>query len=217
MNKKIMNMMILGLAIVTIGGCGTANRNYEEGATQPLEPPVSSPAISPSPSVIPKGQSNVPELQLLAEAQEGDFVLQLASNKSEYLSSEPVELQIRMKYTGELPEATISHSASAFSFLITETTRDIGIGYAMNQPLIHTTLKQGEWLEETYVKTGGYSDTDPDKEFIKQFLQGKAFPQGIYSIIGQADFTFYAGKPESEETKKTEFHFKTKAIEIVVN
>lgn len=230
MNTKIVKIAYIGLAII-VSGCGTSNEDDLKGKlqtseqsqqsqqspqSQPSKQAPTEPTPSPSPSVIPKGQTLLPEEQLLSEAQEGDFILQLVADRKIYKPDEAVDLTIRMKYVGELPKVNISHSASAFSFLITETTRDIGIGYVMNQPLIHTQLTKGEWLEESYTKTGGYGDTDPHKEFIKQFLQGKAFPEGSYEIIGQADFIFYQGEPEQPETKEVKMHFQTKPIQIDV-
>jgi hypothetical protein len=221
MIKNTIRIATVGLALL-VSGCGTAGTSGTHGTplhteqSQPAHSAQASPQASPSPSAIPKGQSLVPKEQLLSEEREGDFVLQVMADKSSYSQSDPVKLIIRMKYVGERSEVNISHAASAFSFLIMETTRDIGIGYMMNQPLIHKVLKQGEWLEESYIKTGGYSDSDPDKAFIQQFLQGEAFPEGTYRIIGQADFTFYQGEPDQPDTKEMDIHFQTKPIEIVV-
>lgn len=226
MIKNTVKISYLGLAIF-VSGCGTTNVEESQGTpppsdrtelSQPSQSPVPSETAptSPSPTVIPKGQTLLPKEQVLSEAQEGDFILQLTADKAEYGLDEPVKLKLRMKYVGELPKVTISHAASAFSFLITETTRDIGIGYVMNQPLIHTQLTKGEWLEETYTKTGGYGDTDPHKEFIKLFLQGEAFPEGSYIIVGQANFNFYQGEPDKPETKEIDYHVQTKPIQIAV-
>ncbi|WP_373229467.1 hypothetical protein [Cohnella sp.] len=221
MIKNSIKIAYIGLAVF-VSGCGTANMDELQGATQQseqsqtLQPTQLSPKVSPSPTVIPKGQSFLPDGHLISEEQEGDFVLQIVADKSDYTIDEPVKLKARLKYVGELPEVNISHAASAFSFLITETTHDIGIGYVMNQPLIHTQLKKGEWLEETYTKTGGYGETDPHKEFIMKFLHGEAFPEGAYNIVGQADFTFYQGEPEQPETKEMDIHFSTKPIHIEV-
>lgn len=198
MNKNWIKIAYISLGIF-VSGCSSS-----------LEEPSREPSIQ---SPISKGQSMG---QLLTEAKEGDFVLQIVADKRTYGYNEPVKIKARLKYVGELSEVDISHAASAFSFFITETTRDIGIGYIMNQPLIHTQLKKGEWLEESYTKTGGYGETDPHREFIKQFVQDEAFPIGEYDIVGQASFTFYQSDPEKPETKEVAIHFQTKPIQIKV-
>jgi hypothetical protein len=189
------------LLVLLVSGCGTAKLSEEQGSMQ--QSPLA------SPTQLSKGQ-------LITEIQDGDFILQLETEKSEYGLNEPVELIVRLKYVGELPEVNISHAASPFSFLITETSRDIGIGYVMDQPLIHTNLKKGVWLEESYTKTGGYGDSDPNKDFIEQFLKGKTFPKGVYSIAAHADFTLYQGEPEQPDTKEIDIRFQTEPIQIDV-
>lgn len=156
--------------LLLASGCGQADR--EERQAQPIVSPV---------QATDGGKTK-------ASAQAEDFVLELLTHKAEYASGEAVDLTARLKYDGEHKAIEIQHAASPLSFHIRETTRDIEIMYVMNQPLISTKLKKGIWFEEPYEKTGGYGDSDPNKAFIKAFLQGKAFPTGTYEISASASF-----------------------------
>lgn len=53
-----------------------------------------------------------------------------------------------------------------FFFLLKEKIRGYEIDYAMNDPLIITTLKKEEPLREKYSFAGGYSDND-EQEYIR--------------------------------------------------
>jgi hypothetical protein len=86
----------------------------------------------------------------------------------------------------------------------------------MNQPLIETVLKKDVWIEETYVKTGGYGDNDPNKEFIKQFLSGETFPAGEYSIYAGADFYTLKEGSSEPDSEQEDYRFHTDALEIPV-
>jgi len=194
---------IVAMVVVSVllSGCNSAPKAASKG---------------PNDAPLQASESPLPEGTLVAEAQEGDFVLQLVLEKDAYTTEEPVVLKARLKYVGEQAEVHISHAASPFLFLVKELTRDIDIGYVMAQPLIQKQLKQGEWLEETYTKNGGYGDSDPHKEFLKQFLNGKTFPDGKYSIAAMADLTLYDGKPDAPGTKETDFRFQTEPLLIEV-
>jgi len=195
-----MRKIVVLLAILSIlaSGCSTGKSDKEtEASGQPVETPLK-------------------EGTLLTETREGDFVLQLETEKAIYGSDEPVRLVARLKYDGPLDEVTIGHAASPISFPMKETTRNINLPYPMPMPLIRTTLKQGEWFEEAYSKAGGYGENDPDKEFMKQFLQGKAFPAGSYTVSASADFELYDGEPDQPGTTDIRFGFATKLLRIEV-
>jgi len=191
-------IVILGAVALLIGGCGS-----REGGE------AAQPDVSQTEAPLAAGT-------LLAEAREGDFVLQLETEKARYRKGEPVKLKARLKYDGPLPEVTIGHAFSPISFPIRETTRGIEIAYPMPMPLIRTTLKQGEWFEEAYSKAGGYGDQDPDKDFMKQFLSGEGFPEGRYEIAASAGFELYEGEPDAPGTKEVDYGIHTEKIRIDV-
>lgn len=134
-----------------------------------------------------------------ASSTEGDFIYRLVSEKEEYESGGPVELYAELEYIGDQETIDIFHSASPFHFPMEEKTRDYEIHYAMNEPLITTTLTKGEPLREQYAGSGGYSDQEDDAyiEFT-QNIMNKQFPEGYYVVEGYADF--YTETPDKGQT-----------------
>ena len=55
-----------------------------------------------------------------------------------------------LTYVGELDSIDIYHAASPFYFPLEERTRGIEVDYAMDEPLIVTTLEKGEPLRQKY-------------------------------------------------------------------
>ncbi|AST92499.1 hypothetical protein BC6307_14960 [Sutcliffiella cohnii] len=136
-----------------------------------------------------------------AEIMEGDFVYRLYSKERVYEPNEEIQVYGEIEYVGEEEEVVIYHAASPFYFIITEEVRGYEIDYAMDTPLIGTTLKRGEPLVEPYRKSGGYSDQSEKEfvEFIKEFLHKEGFPSGFYTINGFTDFYVEKGNHIKEE------------------
>ncbi|MEZ7170738.1 hypothetical protein [Sporosarcina sp. OR05] len=124
-----------------------------------------------------------------AEMQADDFVYKLYTEKETYNEFEETAIYAELTYVGDQESIVISHAASPFYFPIKELTRNYEIDYAMNEPLIHTTLKKGVPLKVKYEFAGGYSDEDEaaKREFI-QTIVDKGFPTGKYVVSGSAQF-----------------------------
>lgn len=140
-----------------------------------------------------------------AEVTKDDFVYRLITEKVIYKDKETVLVHAELEYIGEHDSITIYHAASPFYFDITEKTRGYEIEYAMNEPLLSTTIKKGEPYREEYVKSGGFSEQDPPDyvSFMKQFFEEDGFPNGQYEINGSARFYI-------EENEKQEYTIEAK-------
>lgn len=139
-----------------------------------------------------------------ASIQEDDFIYRLYTEKDVYGEYGEVAIFAELTYVGEQESIDIYHAASPFYFPIQERTRNYSIDYAMNEPLLTTTLQKGKPLQERYRFAGGYSDQD-DKayaEFIQTIME-KGFPIGEYTIHGTARF-FTAFPEEASESQTFE-------------
>lgn len=141
------------------------------------------------------------------EVAKGVFVYRLVTKMGEYQENEPVKVYAELEYIGEKDEITIFHAASPFYFPIKEKVRSYDIGYSMDEPLLRTTLKQGEPLREEYVKSGGYSEQNEEEyvAFMKNFFEIDGFPIGHYVVDGFADFYIETGENGEE---KEDFRIK---------
>lgn len=124
-----------------------------------------------------------------SETQMGDFIYRISSEQGQYHKGDAITINAELEYVGQLAQVNISHAASPFYFSMKETTRNYDIPYAMDQPLIVTTLVKGEPLRATYHGSGGYSEEDSEdyKNFMKQLMSGN-FPEGFYIVNGSAQF-----------------------------
>ena len=98
------------------------------------------------------------------EVKEGDFVYRIFTEKDVYDEFGDLAIFAELTYVGDLESIDIYHAESAFHFPLVERTREFDVGYAMNEPLLTTTLKKDEPFRQKYSFAGGYSDQD-SKEF----------------------------------------------------
>lgn len=145
-------------------------------------------ACVPTEKDEPNNVSTLPPA--IAEIQEGDFIYKLSTEKDVYDTFGGTAIFAELTYVGEMESIDIYHAASPFYFPLEERTRGIEVDYAMNEPLIVTTLKKDEPFQQRYNFAGGYSDQDEEQyvEFVKTVMN-KGFPEGEYIIHGSAEFT----------------------------
>lgn len=135
---------------------------------------------------------------LFVEIQEGDFVLRIESEKSSYRTDEEINLQAMLKYVGNKPSENIYHAASPFYLSVTNRTHNLSSLIFMNQPLITTKLKKGEWFAEDYpvpyeLYLVDSLDLPPDKW---EHVQIDHYPKGEYTFNASANFI-----PDQSRTK----------------
>lgn len=141
-----------------------------------------------------------------ATTTEGDFDYRLYTEQESYSEHTNPAVFAELTYIGEEESIDIYHAASPFYFPMKERARGFDIDYAMNEPLLMTTLKKDEPFRQKYSFAGGYSDND-EKDYVNfvQDLIDNGFPEGDYVIDGLADF--YTKDP-SEATVDEKFKLK---------
>lgn len=162
----------------------------------------------------PQLEDNQPVSEIRKEITEGDFIYRLVSEKEEYVENGPVGIYAELEYIGDKEEINIYHAASPFFFPMVEKTRDFEIDYAMNEPLLRTTLVKGEPLREDYIASGGYSLEDEEEyiSFVKSIVKSE-FPAGEYVVDGAAVFYIITNEETDEKIEyniKTQIEFKVK-------
>ena len=190
---KTFRTILIALFIV-VAGCSNAKPGPDDQREKPN--------ASAIPSVI------------RAEKQQDDFVYRLIADKEAYVEGDTVTIYAELEYVGEKEQIDIYHAASPFYFPLVEKTRHYSIPYAMNEPLIQTTLIKGEPLREEYKRSGGYSSSDDAKyiQFMIDFVD-KGFAAGTYEMDGSAQFYI---EQEGNPDKKTTYNLKGK-INFIVN
>src|SRR5690554_6909582 len=82
--------------------------------------------------------------------EENDFIYHLYTEKDVYDEFGDLAIFAELTYVGEEESIDIYHAASPFQFPLEENTRGYEFDYAMNSPLIVTTLLRDEPLRENY-------------------------------------------------------------------
>lgn len=163
-------MMLLITAFITLTGC--------QQTVEDSPPPAKKQLPSAGEGLI-----------ISSSFETEDFIYRLSSNGGVYEHDEEIIIEAELEYIGSQPQIEISHAASPFYFPMIETTRNYEITYAMNEPLIHTTLIKGVPLKERFIGGGGYSEEDDEDfiQFMKEFMSGD-FPDGTYTVQGMTQF-----------------------------
>lgn len=176
MMKKRFFVFILAIVMSTVVACGT-KEDGETGKNNDTDAP------------LPPAE---------VEVKEGEFIYRLFSEKDVYEVNSDLAIFAELTYVGEEESINIYHAASPFYFPLEERTRGIEIGYAMNDPLITTTLKKGKPFRQKYSFAGGYSEKDKKEyvDFVKTIISN-GFPEGEYIIHGNAQF--FTGTPGEKE------------------
>lgn len=176
-----MRKFIFLLALIfTLTACGTKTNTASGNPQQ-------------SPGALPPPDS---------EIREEDFVYRLFTEKDVYDTFGGTAIFAELTYIGNQTSIDIYHSASPFYFPLEERTRGIEVDYAMNEPLITTTLTKNVPFRQKYSFAGGYSEDDGEKyvSFIKT-LMNEGFPEGEYIIHGTAKF--FAAEPSIATVDET--------------
>lgn len=136
------------------------------------------------------------------EVKEGDFVYRLFTENDVYNEFGDIAVGAELTYVGDEESIDIYHAESAFHFPFVERTREFEVGFAMNEPLLTTTLLKDEPFRQKYSFAGGYNDDDSGE--FRQFVQtiiDEGFPEGEYVMNGSAQFytTDPAGANDDEK------------------
>lgn len=144
------------------------------------------------------------------EVRNKEFIYRLVSEKGEYREGSSPKVYAELEYVGDKEKIQIFHSASPFSFLVTEVTRNFEIEYPLTEEGKTTTLYKGEPFRKEYKGgAGSYSFDDGEEylQFFEQISKGK-FPIGQYQIQGLASFSI--------NSYEGEMYYLTEQIEFDV-
>ncbi len=144
---------------------------------------------------------------LMKEIAEGDFVYRLYAERERYKEGEQPAFKAELEYVGLESSVTIAHAASPFWFSILESSDRYQFVFAMDQPLIRTTLKRGEPFRETYGFAHAQVKENEDDLFGPP--ADVPFPEGVYLIGGAADFT-QLSSPEDDSGERIKFGIQPK-------
>jgi hypothetical protein len=151
--------------------------------------------------------------EALLGSQQNDLVndsvleLRIHTDKDEYTAGEAVSCYAILEYVGGADSITI-HSSNPLVYFTVKGSIFKG-DYAVNDELITTTLIKGEPVRFDFVKSGGYSQSDPNAAFWKNWFSDPEvrLPTGEFTISatvsGHFDGSDMSSKPYELTASKT--------------
>lgn len=143
-------------------------------------------------------------------AQNEHFLVKTYVNKLEVKEGEAISLYSTIEYIGEAEQIEIWSGDPYFHHMIYRDEEVFSGGMTLDI-LKKTELKKGEVYTIPFVKSGGYSEDDPDADFWKDFFAEEELklPKGTYTFAGITAFTLDQEQQERVELK-TEFVVEVK-------
>lgn len=167
--KKLRHALMAVVLAALLGACGSGAR------------PSATEAPPPSP---------IPTLSNEASIMVDDFELKLYADKTNYTTSEPIQIWATFKYTGGDKVITIGHAMDYLGFSIFQADGPLAFMGAMPTPYLTSTINRDVVYRKDYIKSIGYSSNDPYADVYRKFLEGDEvyLPPGIYKVTAEAHF-----------------------------
>jgi hypothetical protein len=151
---------------------------------------------SPSPRPSPA------EPSAAASAVSGPFVLSVILPRTTWSANEPIDLKASLVYHGDQRTLTLAGSGSGLvGFGLKELTGRREVVGAQTSDCVQYQVDRGAPMQRAYVKSGALSDNDPDKDWVRRFLDDKLFrlPAGRWRVTAYANF--FEGTCDSNSTR----------------
>jgi hypothetical protein len=131
------------------------------------------------------------------------FELNLYSDKQVYKTTDKIKLWATLKYVGNKEQIKIWHSNPCIGFSIIDGNK-FKPGCIYDDILTSTILIKDKLYKFDYVKSGAYSEDDPDADFWRKFLNEKDLylPSGEYTIQAGGAFDLDENGTESSNMIK---------------
>ena len=125
-----------------------------------------------------------------ATVRSGDFSITITSIRAQYAAGEVIEVEASLLYDGDQPEVTVGGSNTLIGFGIEQVDGTLRMDPASDASCNLHTLAAGVDLVEPFSKSGGYSDTDPDADFWREYFSDPSLqlPTGAWRIKAIATF-----------------------------
>ena len=191
---KIFKILMFGLILcLTFTSCSKTNANKSNANSTPAVNKVSSTETS---------TENVQDYNKL-------FELNLYSDKHTYKTTDKIKIWATLKYIGSDSQIKIWHGKPYISFTITDG-KAFETGGMFLELLTSTTLLKDNLYKFDHVKSGGYSEDDPDADFWRKFYQEKNLylPKGEYTVKVGGAFSLFEDTEKSKSNLVKEIKIK---------
>lgn len=146
---------------------------------------------TPSPSEAGGAPSNQAQAPTDDQASSGPFLLTISTPRLTWAVNQPIDLTASLVYRGDAPSVALAGSGSGLvGFGVEELTGRRRVDPGWLDDCRHYQLDRNVPLSRHYVKSGGFTDEDPDRDWLRQFFSDPLLrlPAGRWRITAYADF-----------------------------
>jgi hypothetical protein len=127
----------------------------------------------------------------LYEFEGGYIALTLTSERTEYTAGEPIEIQAELFYDGTEPTLTLSGVTTLVNgFGIEQLDGPLAMGPGWDEPCVRHEIRAFEPISFPYVKSAGWSQDDPDADFLEEWVRDPELrlPAGTWLVTAYSEF-----------------------------
>lgn len=147
---------------------------------------------------------NAPEYQVFI-TKDDNFIVKTYIDKLEFSDREEINFYSTIEYVGKEKSISVYSGDPYFNYLIHDGKDYINSGLT-HDVLKETIFRKGEIYKIPFSKSGGYSQEDPNVEFLKKYFSEAELrlPKGEYTFTAATGF-YLDNKLSSNVALKNEF------------
>lgn len=126
-----------------------------------------------------------------ANATSGAFTLTLTAPRTTWSANEPIQVSATLAYAGEQASIGLTGSGSGLvAFGVKELTGRLEIEGVQTADCRPYTLERATPLTVKFIKSGGFSEEDPDRDWKRQFIEDPLLrlPAGRWRVDAYSNF-----------------------------
>lgn len=143
--------------------------------------------VACGPAAVPDGSSGLDE-GLEHTVADSPFELTIRAGRASYRPGEVMDVSATLRYVGT-GRAELGGSGGGFVvFSVRSADGRIDTEWGMDGDCARYVLMPGEAIEYPFQKSGGYSETDPDAAFMREFFRDPelSLPDGRWIVTAHA-------------------------------
>jgi hypothetical protein len=152
------------------------------------------PSGTEAPAAVPSGGQ-------LVTVVEGDFRLELWTDRKTYTTDDPISIAATLTYIGPEASVTLYHADPMLTFLLNEQAGTRSMGGGVDDVCQQTVARRNEAITIPYTKSAAWTPDDPNAAFYQAWMRDPVLrlPAGTWTVVvlGEASVNTCGGRDVS--------------------